>query len=113
MVSSERDGSCGAVRFRRFGWWNRRTGRVTGRVGDNALECVGDGPGENHEVQPERPVLDVGVVEAGPVVDRGVTGQPVDLAPAGQAGLPPEPGGVARYLLLEPVGAVGALGPRP
>ena len=56
---------------------------------------AGHRAGQDQQVQPERPVLDVVVVEAGPVADGGVPVQPVHLGPSGQPGRHPVPAGVA------------------
>ena len=72
-----------------------------------------DGAQDDLDVEPERPVLDVEVVEPGSLVDRGVAAQAVDLRPAGQAAGHPVPGvrtrGRARPNSLD---EVRPLGPR-
>src|SRR2546423_4049569 len=50
-----------------------------------------DGPGQDDKIAPERPVLDVVVVEEGAILDGGVSSEPVNLGPAGQASGYPMP----------------------
>ena len=59
---------------------------------------LGEGPDDDLDVEPERPVLDVVVVEAGPVGDRGVPPQAADLREPGEPGLDAVAVGVAVVL---------------
>src|SRR5205814_3575586 len=56
-----------------------------GRSAPGVAEHGDDRPQCDHEVTPQRPVLDVVVVEPGPVLDRGVTPETVHLRPTGHA----------------------------
>lgn len=65
----------------------REEGRIAVRCGGSGALGADDRPegaDEDLEVQPERPVLDVVVVEPGPVWDGRVAPQPVDLRQAGE-----------------------------
>src|SRR3954453_1103258 len=75
----------------------RRTEHLSGR------------PDEDLEIPPQRPVLDVEVVEARAVRDGGVAPQAVDLRPAGQPRGHPVARGVPRVLARELVDEIGAL----
>ena len=65
------------------------------------------------QVQPERPVLHVEVVELGPLGDRRLPPQPVHLRPAGDAGLDAVAVVVAVDVLAEELDELRPLGARP
>src|SRR4029450_4315259 len=71
------------------GWAVALAPRSAGRPAENGP----DGAQQDHDVQPERPTLDVGVVEAGSLRQRCVVAaQPVHPGAAGSAHRQPEPG---------------------
>src|SRR4051812_47785026 len=72
----------------------------------------GRGAQQDADVLPQRPVVDVGVVEAGPVLDGGVPAQTVDLGKAGDAGPHAVAGRVTRVGLAELGDEVRAFGAR-
>src|SRR5215475_2364474 len=71
-----------------------------------------DGPQDHLDVEPDRPVLDVVVVEPGAVGDRGVPAQATDLCKAGQAGGYPMAVGVVAVLGRELFDEVRPFRPR-
>src|SRR3954453_9964172 len=74
-------------------------------------ENLGEGPDKDLDVEPERPVLDVVVVEARTVGDGRVPAQATDLGEPGETGLHPVAVGVAVVLGGEPVDEVRPLRP--
>src|SRR5687768_16734061 len=60
--------------------------RLAARVGDDR----GDGAHKDHEVEPQRPPIDVLEIHAHPAVEDGVAA-PLDLSEAGDAGLHRQP----------------------
>src|SRR6266536_2498887 len=76
-------------------------------------EHLRDRPQHHLEVQPERPVLNVIVVEPGAVGDRRVTPQATDLGESGESHRRPVAHGVVRVFGGELLDEVRPLGPRP
>src|SRR6266540_960417 len=74
-------------------------------VGDHAHQ----GAGQHHDVEPQRPVLDVVVVEPDAIRDRRVPTEPVRLGPAGHAGRHAVAGVVAWHAVREALGEMGPL----
>src|SRR4051794_37649445 len=100
-------GTCPAISRYRSGRLPVSTTSLSTTAGEQDL---GEGPHDDLDVEPERPVLDVVVVEARTVRDRGVAPQATHLGQTGQPGLHAVPVGVPVVLRGEPVHEVGALG---
>src|SRR5260370_34413314 len=76
-----------------------------------AADDLGEGADEDHDVAPQRPVLDVLVVVAGAGVDGRVTSETVNLRPAGEPGGKAVPIVVAVDALAEPLHEEGPFRP--
>src|SRR3989337_429617 len=75
--------------------------RAITSVGVPVEEHADDRQADDLEVEPERPALDVLDVVLDALLDRGIAAQPVDLRPAGDAGLDLVPQHVAWHRLPE------------
>jgi hypothetical protein len=49
------------------------------------MKYVEGGTGDDGQVEPDGPVIDIVIVEPCPVLDRSVAPEPVDLSPSSQA----------------------------
>ncbi len=87
--------------------------RGRGRRGLTVAEAqdLDDGQRQRPELQPQRPVVDVVVVESGTVGDRGLPAQPVGLGPAGDPALDAVAVGIAGHLGRKLFDELGPLGP--